>query len=257
LDTLKLASYNLTGKKAIVTGAGRGMGEAFARTLAANGAEVAICDVNEVTVTDVAKSIQKSGGAATAYKVDVSDSTQVARFIGDVLKKMKRIDILVNNAGVLKPTRFTEISESEWQNIMRINVDGVFYCCKYVVPSMIENRYGKIINMSSSAGRSASTYGGMHYTASKAAVLGITRHLARELAPYNINVNAVCPGSIDTPMVRESTPEPKIIESIGKIPWGRLGTAQEVANLVLFLASDASPFITGASIDINGAQLML
>ncbi len=254
---LKLASYNLKGKKAVVTGAGRGMGETFARTLATNGAEVAVCDVNNVTVAEVAKSIQSSDGEATAYKVDVSDSAQVARFIGEALKKMKRIDILVNNAGVLRPTRFTEISESEWQSIMRVNVDGVFYCCKYVVPSMIENRYGKIINMSSTAGRSASTFGGLHYTASKAAVLGITRHLARELAPYNINVNAICPGSIDTPMVRESSSEQKIHESIEKIPWGKMGTAQEVANLVLFLASDASPFITGASIDINGGQLMM
>ncbi len=254
-ELLRIATLDLKGKIALVTGGGRGMGEAFARILALNGAQVAVCDLNHSAAVAVAKRINGSGGTAKAYRVDVSAPVEVARLIAEILDRRGKIDILVNNAGVLKPTAFAQISEAEWQSVMRVNVDGVFYCCKYVVPSMVQNRYGKIVNISSTAGKSSSTFGGIHYTASKAAVLGITRHLARELGQYGINVNAVCPGSIDTPMLSESSSGDKIEAAVKKIPWGRLGRPEEVANLVLFLASDASRYITGASIDINGGEL--
>ena len=166
-------------------------------------------------------------------------------------------EILINNAGVLETTPFLKISEAEWAHVMRVNVDGVFYCCRYFAPLMVKRRYGKIVNLSSTAGKSSSTFGGSHYTTSKAAVLGITRHLARELAPFNVNVNAVCPGSIDTPMIREKATADQIQAGIAKIPFGRLGTTEDVANLVLFLSSDASSYITGASIDINGGELTI
>lgn len=231
------------------------MGEAFARTLAANGAKVAVSDINGETAKKVASGINSQGGQALAFEADVSRSEEVSKLVGDVANRMGMPEILVNNAGVLRSTPFGEITEAEWQTIMRVNVDGVFFCCKHVVPSMIQRRYGKIINISSTAGKSSSTFGGLHYTASKAAVLGITRHLARELASFNINVNAVCPGSIDTPMVRSNSTPERLREGIAKIPWGRLGRPEEVANLVLFLASDASSYITGASIDINGGEL--
>ncbi len=249
------ANPGIENRVAIVTGAGQGMGEAFAKILAKNGARVAVADVNIETAKKVSSEITEKGGSAAAFKVDISSPGEVSSLVADVVARLGRPAILVNNAGVLRPTPFREITESEWQMVMRVNVDGVFYCCKYVVPLMVETRYGKIINISSTAGKASSTFGGLHYTASKAAVLGITRHLARELAPFNVNVNAVCPGSIDTPMVRDNSTPESLREGIAKIPWGRLGRSEEVADLVLFLASDSSSYITGASIDINGGEL--
>jgi 3-oxoacyl-[acyl-carrier protein] reductase len=252
---LKIANFDLRGKTALVTGAGRGMGEAFARILSLNGAHVAVCDLDRSAAIRAAERINESGGAATAHQIDVSDPRRVERLVAEVLELRGRIEVLVNNAGVLRPTKFSEVTEPEWRMLMKVNVDGVFYCCRYVAPSMIRNRYGKIVNISSTAGKASSTFGGVHYTASKAAVLGITRHLARELAPYGINVNAVCPGSIATPMLRENASKKTIEAAVQRIPWGRLGTPEEVANLVLFLSSDASSYVTGASVDINGGEL--
>ncbi|MDA4123514.1 MAG: SDR family oxidoreductase [Thaumarchaeota archaeon] len=252
---LRLDNYTLERRVALVTGAGQGMGEAFAKILALNGAAVAVADINEVSASRVASQIIDGGGRAEYFTSDVSKYDDVVRLVSSVSDTLGKPDILVNNAGLLKPTPFLDMSPQEWEAIMKVNVDGVFYCCKAVVPSMVAKRYGKIINMSSTAGKASSTFGGVHYTASKAAVLGITRHLARELAPYGINVNSVCPGSIDTPMVRGNATAETIAQGIKKIPLGRLGRPDEVADLVLFLASDASAYITGASIDINGAEL--
>jgi NAD(P)-dependent dehydrogenase (short-subunit alcohol dehydrogenase family) len=256
-DTFLLSNYTLDGKTAIVTGAGQGMGEAFAKILAANGASVAVADVNGEASTRVAGDITRSGKHAASYPVNVSHLEDVTELVTKVTVDFGSPDILVNNAGLLKPTPFLEIGENEWRNVMNVNVDGVFFCCKAVALGMISRRYGKIVNISSTAGKSASTFGGLHYTASKAAVLGITRHLARELAQYGVNVNAVCPGSIDTPMIRGNASEETIQKGIEKIPFARLGKPTEVANLVLFLASDASSYITGASIDINGGELLV
>lgn len=255
--TFLLSNYNLDGKVAVVTGAGQGMGEAFAKILAANGASVAVADINEPAAEKVAREIQSAGGRGKHFASDISKYEETQALVRRVSDSFGSPDIMVNNAGLLKPTPFLDITQKEWETIMRVNVDGVFYCCKAVVPGMIAKRYGKIINMSSTAGKASSTFGGLHYTTSKAAVLGITRHLARELAQYQINVNAVCPGSIDTPMVRGNASPDTIEQGIRKIPFGRLGRPEEVANLVLFLASDASSYITGASIDINGAELTI
>jgi NAD(P)-dependent dehydrogenase (short-subunit alcohol dehydrogenase family) len=253
----RLSNFTLERKVAIVTGAGQGMGEAFAKVLAGNGASVAVADINEGAASRVASEIAEEGGSAKQFKCDVSRYEETVELARKVTDDFGSPDILVNNAGLLRPTPFLEISPQEWESIMRVNVDGVFFCCKAVVPSMVARRYGKIINMSSTAGKASSTFGGLHYTASKAAVLGITRHLARELAPFGINVNAVCPGSIDTPMVRGNASSETIEQGVRKIPFGRLGRPEEVANLILFLASDASSYITGASIDINGAELTI
>jgi NAD(P)-dependent dehydrogenase (short-subunit alcohol dehydrogenase family) len=253
----RLSNFTLDRRVAIVTGAGQGMGESFAKVLAGNGASVAVADINEAAASRVAAEIAKAGGQAQHFKSDVSRFEETVDLVKKVTEKFGAPDILVNNAGLLRPTPFLDITPQEWDAIMKVNVDGVFYCCKAVVPSMVARRYGKIINMSSTAGKASSTFGGLHYTASKAAVLGITRHLARELAPYSINVNAVCPGSIDTPMVRGNASSETIEQGVKKIPFGRLGRPEEVANLILFLASDASSYITGASIDINGAELTI
>ena len=141
--------------------------------------------------------------------------------------------------------------------MMAVNVTGVFLCTKAVLPIMKKQRSGKIVNLSSTAGRSTSTFGGAHYTTSKAAVLGLTRHTAREAAPYNINVNAIAPGSMDTEMVREKADLDHLAKEAKNIPLGRLGTAQDAANLVVFLCSEESSYISGATIDINGADLLI
>ena len=150
-----------------------------------------------------------------------------------------------------------DISHEEWLRVMDINVNGLFWLTQEVLKTMIEQNYGRIVNMSSSAGRSVSTLGGVHYTASKAAVLGITRAVAKEVAKYGITCNAVCPGLIDTDMVRKTVSVERILGYEQSFPISRLGTPREVANLVLFLGSDESAYITGASIDINGGDLMM
>jgi len=246
------------GKVAIVTGAGRGMGKATALTLACEGAAVVANDVRPELAMSVAEEIRAAGGEAIAHVADVSDESQVREMVDVAVERFGTVDILVNNAGILRATRPLEtISLEEWELMMAVNVTGVFLCTRAVLPIMKAKRSGKIVNISSSAGRSTSTFGGAHYTTSKAAVLGLTRHTARETAPYNINVNAIAPGSMDTEMVREmSTPE-QIKQERQSIPLGRLGTAQDEANLVVFLCSEESSYITGATIDINGGDLMI
>ena len=145
----------------------------------------------------------------------------------------------------------------EWEKVMDINLKGTFLCSKAVIPFMKKNKWGRIVNMSSSAGRSVSTIGGSHYTTAKAGVLGFTRAIAKELAPFNITVNAVCPGLVNTKMVRKTISKDKIIQYARSFPIGRLSEPEEVADLVLFLASERSSYIIGASIDINGGDLML
>jgi len=246
------------GKVAIVTGAGRGMGKATALTLARDGAAVLVNDVRRELAQAVVQEIKAAGGQALAYVADVSDEAQVQAMVDATVARFGTVDILVNNAGILRATTPLEtIPWEEWELMLRVNVTGVFLCTKAVLPIMKEKRSGKIVNVSSSAGRTTSTFGGAHYTTSKAAVLGLSRHTAREAAPYNINVNAVTPGSMDTEMVRElATPEHMERER-QNIPLRRLGTAQDEANLVAFLCSESSSYITGATIDINGGDLMV
>ena len=246
------------GKVAIVTGAARGMGQAVALTLAAEGARVVVSDINREGAEDVVRQIETAGGKALAMVANVSQLAQVQALVQATLDRFGGVDILVNNAGVLRTTTpLEEIDDAEWDLMMAVNVKGVFNCTKAVLPMMKAQRSGKIVNISSSAGRSTSTFGGAHYTTSKAAVLGLTRHTAREAAPYDINVNAVAPGSMDTEMVRElSTPERREQER-RSIPLGRFGSVQDEANLVAFLCSEEASYIAGATIDINGADLLL
>jgi len=168
------------------------------------------------------------------------------------------LHILVNNAAILRSTHpLEEISLDEWEAVMAVNVRGVFLCTKHALPIMKQQRYGRIINLSSVAGRSTSTFGGAHYTCSKAAVLGLTRHTARESAAFGITVNAVAPGTMDTEMIRELASPESISRAVAAIPIGRLGTAEEEASLVAFLASDEASFITGATVDVTGGALMI
>ena len=252
-----MSKFRVDGKVAIVTGAAQGIGEAIAKALAEFGASVVINDTNIEKAEALANAIDKTGGRSLAFKADVSRSAEVEALFKATLEKFGTIDILVNNAGVLYPTAFENITESEWRQVMDINLNGVFFCSKEAFKIMRPKGYGKIVNISSTAGKTASTFGGAHYTVSKSGVSGLTRHLAREAAPYGITVNAVCPGSIDTPMVRAKASPQRIAEAIRKIPLGRLGTPEDVALLALFLSSDASSYITGASFDINGGELIV
>jgi 3-oxoacyl-[acyl-carrier protein] reductase len=253
-----MTTGRFSGQVAIVTGAGRGMGKATALTLARDGAAIVVNDVRRELAEAVAEEIKAAGGRALVFVADVSNEAEVQAMVDAAVEQLGSVDILVNNAGILRSTTpLEDIPLQEWELMMTINVTGVFLCTKAVLPIMKAKRSGKIVNVSSSAGRSTSTFGGAHYTTSKAAVLGLSRHTAREAAPYNINVNAVAPGSMDTEMVRElATPEHMQSES-QKIPLRRLGTAQDEANLVAFLCSEESSYITGATIDINGGDLII
>lgn len=246
----------LSNQVAIVTGAGQGMGAATANCLAHEGAVVIVSDIDESKAAGVAEEINSSGGRATPVKTDVTKEDEVASMVERAIDNYGTVSILVNNAGILYPTRIDDVTKAEWDQVLDVNLNGTFLCSKAVLQTMKEKRYGRIVNMSSSAGRSVSTLGGVHYTAAKAGVLGLTRAMAKEVAPFGITVNAVCPGLIDTEMVQtECTPE-RIKGYEESFPISRLGTPEEVAQLVLFLVTD-SQYITGASIDINGGDLMM
>lgn len=242
---------------AIVTGAGAGMGYTTALALAQEGAAVVVNDLTLEHAQRTVSAIKRTGGTAIAWPGDMSLPVHINRLVEATLSRFKRIDVLFNNAGILRSTRVDGISHEEWELVMRVNSTGVFLCTQAVLKAMKQQRYGRIVNMSSSAGRSVSTLGGVHYTASKAAVLGITRAVAKEVAPFGITVNAICPGLIDTAMARKNTSSQQLKRYMDSFPAKRLGTPEEVAALVLFLASEEGGYITGASIDINGGDLMV
>ena len=167
------------------------------------------------------------------------------------------VDILVNNAGVLRPTPIVDITLAEWEFVIKGNLTSTFLCTKKVIPAMKKNNWGRIINFSSTAGKNISTVGGAHYTAAKAAILGLTRHTAKEVARFGITVNALCPGLINTEMVRATISDESVDQYANSFPIQRLGEPEEVAELVMFLASEKASYITGASLDINGGDLMI
>ena len=246
----------LCNEVAIVTGAAQGMGATIAKRLVEEGAQVVVSDINVDKAAKIAEEIDASHSRALGVKVDVTKEDKVAEMVKATLNHYGTVSILVNNAGILYPTRIDEVTKAEWDQVLDVNLNGTFLCSKAVLATMKRNRFGRIINMSSSAGRSISTLGGVHYTAAKAGVLGLTRALAKEVAPFGITVNAICPGLIDTEMARENCSQEQLHAYEASFPIPRLGTPEEVAQLVLFLATDA-PYITGASIDINGGDLMM
>ena len=247
----------LQNQVAIVTGAAQGMGAAIAGRLAAEGAKVVLSDINVEKVAGVAGRINAAAGnSAMSMKTDVTKEGEVAEMVEATITRYGSVSILVNNAGILYPTRIDHVTKAEWDEVLDVNLNGSFLCSKAVLPIMKENNFGRIVNMSSSAGRSVSTLGGVHYTAAKAGVLGLTRGMAKEVAPFGITVNAICPGLIDTEMTRENCSPEQLRAYEESFPIPRLGTPEEVAQLIVFLATDAA-YITGASIDINGGDLMM
>ena len=188
---------------------------------------------------------------------NVSLKNDVQEVIGKTIERCGSIHVLINNAGVLRPTKVIDISEDEWDWIISVNLKGTFLFSQAVLAHMRKQAWGRIINFSSTAGKNVSTVGGAHYTAAKAGILGLTRHLAKEESSFGITVNAVCPGLIDTEMVRDTIKENDIKKYIDSFPIKRLGTPNEVASLVGFLVSEESGYITGASFDINGGDLMV
>lgn len=243
---------------AIVTGAARGMGRACGLAFAKEGAAVALVDLKKEGIEEGVDHVKSRGGQAIAILCDVSKAPEIQRAVDTVVKEFGTVDILVNNAGLLRRTApVEEITEEEWDLLLGVNLKGVFLFSRAVLPIMREKRYGKIVNVSSSAGRSTSELGGAHYTASKAAVLGLTRHTAREYGFFGINVNSVCPGLVETPMIREEASQERLDHWLTQIPLGRFADPTEEAELVLFLASDQANYITGATIDFNGGSLLL
>ena len=246
---------NLVNKVAIVTGAGRGIGKAIAIALAREGANIIAIDVDIQTAEEVAKEIKSLDRQALAIQVDVSDSKEVNRMVQSVLKKFKRVDILVNNAAIIKRGSIEDLTEEDWDRVMDVNLKGAFNCMKAVVGTMKKQRYGKIVNISSIAGKIGDLASAPCYGASKAGMTCLAKSLARELASYNINVNVVAPHAIETDMSKEWSEE-KRKSIIADIPLGRLGEPEDVAEAVVFLVSDKAKFITGEVLDVNGGCLM-
>ncbi len=245
------------GKVAIVTGAGRGMGRAVAMRLAAGGATIAVNDLRTDDAQRVADELNATGTEALAVAGDVTDSGDVRRMVSQSTDALGAVHILINNAGALRPTPVIDIEEDEWDFVVGVNLKGTYLCSRAVLPAMRSQGWGRIVNFSSTAGKNVSTVGGAHYTAAKAGILGFTRHLAKEEAGYGITVNSVCPGLIDTEMVRDTISSDRADAYAASFPIQRLGQPEEVAELVAFLASDRASYITGASLDINGGDLMI
>ena len=242
---------------AVVTGGSRGIGRAIAFRLADEGARVLVADIDRINAKKTADELTKKHRDAIAVQVDVTKEKSVEEMVKIALREFEKIDILINNAGIMFRTRFQNISLKEWEDTLKVNLTGPFLCTKAVIPLMIKNGYGRIVNISSSAGRSVSTLGGAHYTASKAGLLGFTRAVAKEAASFGVTVNAVCPGLVDTQMVRETTTKAELGAFIDSFPIKRLGFPEEIGDLVVFLCSQKAAYITGASIDINGGDLMI
>jgi NAD(P)-dependent dehydrogenase (short-subunit alcohol dehydrogenase family) len=242
---------------ALITGAARGIGFAIAQTLGRRGMRIALNDLRQRAAEHAAAVLVEQGIDAIPMHGNVCVAADANSIVTRTENALGRLDALVNNAGVLRGTRTELICDEEWDFVIDGNLKSAFLCCRAAIPALKRAGAGTIVNMSSSAGKSVSTIGGAHYTAAKAGVLGLTRHLARELAADGIRVNAVCPGLIDTEMVRATTPLPQIEAYAASFPMRRLGQPNEVAEIVAFLSSPQSSYVTGASFDVNGGDLTI
>jgi 3-oxoacyl-[acyl-carrier protein] reductase len=236
----------LENKIAIVTGAGRGIGEGIARKLACEGATVVCADQNLEDARAVAAAC---GGESCAVHVDVSDARSCDRLVDTVVEQFGRIDILVNNAGINRDAMLHKMTDEQWDDVIAIDLSGVFYMTRAASRTMREARSGRIVNISSVS--SAGNIGQANYAAAKAGVLGLTRTTAKELARYGVTANAICPGFIDTAMTR-GMPESVLEQYVETVPLGRIGQPSDIANVVAFLASDEASYVTGEVITVGG-----
>ncbi|OIO43587.1 MAG: hypothetical protein AUJ24_02270 [Parcubacteria group bacterium CG1_02_36_42] len=249
---------DLKGKVAIITGARRGMGRTHAIALAKAGAKVVVSDISLDDCQKVADEIKKAKGEAMAVKCDVTKKEEVDEMVKRTIEKWGKIDILVNNAGICDFKPFLEMTEKDWDRTIEINLKGYFLVAQTVAKEMVKRKSGSIINIASIAmGQTGVGFPALvHYCASKGAIVAMTEAMALELAPHNIRVNAVSPGAIETPMIDPLKADPKTMEgTLARIPLHRVGKPEEVSNLVLFLASDASSYMTGSDVVIDGGWL--
>lgn len=245
----------LTGKNALVTGASRGIGREIALTLAKKGANVAVnFSGNRDKANEVVTEIEQMGSKAVAIQANVANADEVTGMVKETISTFGSLDILVNNAGITRDTLLMRMKEADWDDVININLKGVFNCTKAVTRQMMKQRSGRIINMASVVGI-AGNPGQANYVAAKAGVIGLTKSSARELAARNITVNAVAPGFIETDMTGELSDDMKS-EMLKGIPLGRPGKPEDVASLVSFLASDESSYMTGQTFNVDGGMVM-
>jgi 3-oxoacyl-[acyl-carrier protein] reductase len=243
----------LQGKVAIVTGAARGIGLAAAERLAREEASVVLVDINLDEVREVADSLAGKGYSALAVRADVSSREDVAQMVRMAEERFGRLDILVNNAGIAgRAAPIEEQADEDWERMMAIDLKSVYLCCQAAIPGMKARGYGRIINVASIAGKEGNP-NMVPYSAAKAGVIGLTKALAKEVARDGILVNAISPAVIETPILRQLTPE-QIDYMVGRIPLGRTGKPEEVAALIAWLASDEASFTTGQCLDISGGR---
>jgi 3-oxoacyl-[acyl-carrier protein] reductase len=240
----------LRDKVAIITGSGSGIGQATAEKFAHEGARVAVCDINEATAKVVADGINAAGGEALAFPVDVTDKDSIAKMVEGVMAAWGRVDTLVNNAGIVQDAQFKKMSEDQFDRVIDVNLKGVYNCTKAVVDIMLAQNSGCILNASSIVGLYGN-FGQTNYAATKFGVIGMSKTWARELGRKGIRANAICPGFIETPIL-DGMPDKVIKMMEDKVPMGRLGRPEEIANTYAWLASDEASYINGAVIEVSG-----
>lgn len=244
-------NLKIDGKVAVITGAGKGIGRACALAFAAEGTNLGLNDLDEESGLKVVEEAKALGVDAVFIKGNVSDEEDMKQLFKEVYDHYGHIDILINNAGISPKLPWTDVTVEQFKQVIDINLLSDFICSKEAFKYMKDNGWGRIVNLSSLAGLEGGINSGIHYASSKAAIIGITKTLARHMGPYNINVNCVAPGRIDTAMTRMLSKE-KLDEVLSRIPLKRLGTVEEVANVILFLASEGGSYITGTCVEILG-----
>ena len=245
---------DLQGKIALVTGASQGIGRACALELAKAGATVALAARNEAKLAEVAAEIAAAGGEAAPFALDVAGEESIKAGAKAILERLGKVEILVNNAGITRDGLMMRMKRADWDDVLGTNLTGAFLLTQALLPAMLRNRWGRIINITSVVGRTGQA-GQVNYASSKAGLIGFTRSLAREVASRNVTVNAVAPGYIETPMTAVLDAKQREVMMV-QIPLGRAGTDLEIAQSVAFLASDAAAYITGHVLDVNGGMFM-
>jgi 3-oxoacyl-[acyl-carrier protein] reductase len=248
----KIMSHS--GRVALITGASQGIGRSCALRLAASGATVAVAARNHEKLTELVQHIEASGGKAFAFPVDVTDEEQVKTTFKSALAQLGKIDILINNAGITRDQLVMRMKRADWDSVLNTNLTSAYLCIQQVIGSMLKQRWGRIINITSVFGQTGQA-GQANYAASKAGLIGLTMAIAREVGSRNITCNAVAPGFIETAMTSGFSDEFKQ-NAVNMIPLGRVGTPEDVANAVAFLASDEASYITGHVLNVNGGMLM-